>query len=303
MNFTQFNQVTWYSKLLAFMLFFGASAWACWLGFEYGKVVSETEMNIETASSSSPYVLCTATQTSDYKQKPDWTVFADKRSPLQVQYPPGWKLYPRMHEPDDLAPFFGADNLEIVKDGTSQVIKIAFFQNIENISAEELSGKLIQREFERQPGQPKFSIINKPYHIINCIQMIRRSDSERNIELLHATSIELLFKKDPYIVIITATKEVKEDEFFEILRTLKVGPVEDFPLWKQTAEEEMKSSLPDIDMAVPIISAPTSTDPLMPSGNMCPRICPIRASLKTDWCNGVISKEVKEACRCQPDCR
>jgi hypothetical protein len=308
MKLIQFNQVTWYSKTLALVLFFAFSIFGYGLGFEYGKAVSEIKLFSEFASSSAFYILSEPIGNKEYVIKPDWTIFSHRLSSFQIQYPPGRVVYPRFDMPEDLAPFFGSQAVDLVKGSTSEVINIAFYKNNENLSAEELSDRFIRREFDRYPGQPKFIVQYTPYHIINGIKMIRRSDEDRNIELAHATGIELIFKRDSYIFFITARKEVEETEFLHILRTLKVGSAEDFPLWEQMQKEEAKNFKSDVKpedlySIIPTATTTQSSNPLMPTGNTCPRICPFRAALGTEWCDGTISQELKTSCMCYPDCR
>ncbi|MFA5831076.1 MAG: hypothetical protein WC878_04585 [Candidatus Paceibacterota bacterium] len=262
MTSIQFNQITWYSKLIAVMIFFALPAWSYWLGFEYGKATSETEIFIRTASSSVPSVLSAEVKIPEYKRISGWSVFSHRLIPFQIQYPPEWEIHPILNDPEDMAPFFGASSFDFVKVGTSQVISIAFFQNTKNLSAEELSDGFIRREFARQVGQQKFTVTNKPYHIINGIRMIRRSDKDRNIELFDNTSIELIFKNDPYVFFIIARKEVDENLFLKILRTLKVGSEKDFPLYEEIMKEEAEKGIKEEAF-----------------------VCPVYAPHDMDWCS------------------
>lgn len=415
MKLIHFDQVTRYSKALALLLLFSLPFEVYWLGFEYGKAISE----LKIASFPTPEPLCVVK--TEYKQKQGWNVFMHRLSPVQIQYPKGWVVTSSFNTREDLAPYFGSSFVNLWKSGTNEIINVAYSQNTENLSVEEWSEELIKKEFERKPNQPKFTITNTPYRLINCVKTIRRSGENRNMELI--------FTKKTYLFLVTATKDVKESEFLEIIRTLNIGSVEDFPLWEQMQKEKAENvamkefpaktgienageevtdfvskvsdtaplrimlalpgdweaylkktcdsgrgdltgegysvdwgdgtdfphektgcglehtyvvpgkyvikartySFTDIipkggdgrtttwateatvtvkpstvknitksyRLAPPVASIPSKNFPTI----LCPEICPFYASMDMDWCNGAITQEVKNSCKCWPDCR
>jgi hypothetical protein len=169
---------------------------------------------------------------------------------------------------------------QISKIYSAKTFYIKIFHNPKNLSVEEWSNnEAMPKEYPNQPRPSYLKAVYEPYRTINGTKMMRRFIYEPlGLDAINYTRIDLVFTKDKYGYVISATKEMSESEFLEIAETFVLGKEKDFPLYKQ-----MKEQYP------------------FKSNVVCSSGCSMYPGVPIDWCTGKeYSQETESTCTCDP---